>query len=360
MADDDLLSRLGAVRERLAEIDRSVADPALAAHQSRLRDLMRERARLSPIQDKAILRAALRADLDAARAMWAEAGPDARGWIDAETTRLESRLGELERELRLLFLPRDPRDDRGVIVEVRAGAGGEEAALFAADLLRMYVRYAERRGWKTELLGANETGIGGFKEVSLGIEGDAVYSRLRFESGVHRVQRVPETEAGGRVHTSTATVAVMTDPDEVEVEIRPEDLEIDTYRSSGAGGQHVNRTESAIRITHKPTGIVVTCQDERSQIKNRAKAMKVLRARLFDMQLQQRERQIASERRAQVGTGDRSERIRTYNFPQNRVSEERMDLTLHHLREILDGNLDELLDPLIAEDQARQLRGVEP
>jgi len=357
--DDDLQSRLTAVHERFAEIDRALAEPALAADQVRLRDLMRERAKLAPTQEKAAERAVVGADLDAARTMLAEADADSRGWIRDEVVRLEARLAELEGEIRILLLPRDPRDDRGVVVEVRAGAGGDEAALFAADLVRMYARYAERRGWKAEMLNSSETGIGGFKEVSLGIEGESVYSRLRFESGVHRVQRVPETEASGRIHTSTATVAVMTDADEVELDIRPEDLEIDTYRSSGAGGQHVNRTESAIRITHKPTGMVVTCQDERSQIKNRAKAMKVLRARLYDMQVQERDRQIASDRRAQVGTGERSERIRTYNFPQNRLSEERIDLTLYHLREILDGALDEVLDPLIAEDQARRLRGAE-
>lgn len=219
------------------------------------------------------------------------------------------------------------------------------------------MRYAERRGWQTEILSASETDGGGYREIVLGISGDAVYSRLKFESGVHRVQRVPETEASGRIHTSTATVAVMTEADEVDVDIRPEDLEVDTYRSSGAGGQHVNRTESAIRITHKPTGLVVTCQDERSQIKNRAKALKVLRARLLDMRIQAQHSQIASERRALVGTGDRSERIRTYNFPQNRVSEERIDLTLYRLREILEGDLDPVTGPLVAEDQARALRG---
>lgn len=301
----------------------------------------------------------MRADIEVARGMLAEADAGSRGWIEAEVAGLEGRDTALDAEIRVLLLPRDPRDDRNVIVEVRAGAGGEEAALFAANLARMYAKYAERRGWTAEVLSSSETGIGGFRELALGIQGDGVYSRLRFESGVHRVQRVPETEANGRVHTSTATVAVLTEADEVEVDVRSEDLAVDTFRASGAGGQHINRTESAIRITHKPTGIVVTCQDERSQIKNRAKAMKVLRARLYDLQLQERDREIASERRAQVGSGERSERIRTYNFPQNRISEERIDLTVYHLRDILEGNLDEILEPLLAEDQARRLRGVE-
>ena len=359
MPDDDLHTRLTAVRDRLAEIDRAVSDPARVGDQERLRDLLRERARLAPTQERALQREAARADLEAARAMLAEADADSRAWIVAEVTGAEQRLAALEGEIRVLLLPKDPRDERNVIVEVRAGAGGEEAALFAADLARMYAKYAERRGWKTEVLSGNETGIGGFKEVSLGVEGDGVYSRLRFESGVHRVQRVPETEANGRIHTSTATVAVLTEADEVEVAIRPEDLEVDTYRASGAGGQHINRTESAIRITHKPTGLIVTCQDERSQLKNRAKAMKVLRARLYDLQLQARDREIASERRALVGSGERSERIRTYNFAQNRVSEERIDLTVYHLRDILEGALDEVIDPLVALDQARRLRGAD-
>ena len=298
----------------------------------------------------------MQADREAAAAMLAAAEGEEREWLLAELERLDAGLAAAAADLRTLLLPRDPRDERGVVVEVRAGAGGDEAALFAADLLRMYARYAERRGWKADLLAGTPTDIGGFREAELGIEGEGVFSRLKFECGVHRVQRVPETEANGRVHTSTATVAVLADADEVEVEIRPEDLEVDTYRASGAGGQHVNRTESAIRITHRPSGLVVTCQDERSQIKNRAKALKVLRARLYDQRMGERAREIAQERRSQVGSGDRSERIRTYNFPQNRVSEERIDLNLYQLRLVLDGDLDPLLEPLMAEDQARRLR----
>ncbi len=354
---DDLRSRLLAVRERFGEIERTLAAPGAGGDQGRLTELLRERARLEPIHAKAQQRDALRADLQAAHAMLAEAPEADRSWLEAEVGGVAERLEAVEQELRLLLLPRDPRDERNVVVEIRAGAGGEEAALFAADLARMYARYAERRGWRADVLAASETGIGGYKEIALGVEGDGVYSRLKFESGVHRVQRIPETEANGRIHTSTATVAVMPEADEVEVDIRPEDLEIDTYRASGAGGQHVNRTESAIRLTHRPTGIVVTCQDERSQIKNRAKAMKVLRARLYDLESQRQNEQIASERRAQVGTGERSERIRTYNFPQNRVSEERIDVTLYQLRTVLEGDLDLILEPLLAEDQARRLRG---
>ena len=359
MGDGDLERRLTAVRERMAEIDRAAAESGRGTDQHALRELLRERARLAPVQERAEARAAVRADLEAAFALQKGLDPVDGGWLDEETASLRGRLRAIEDELRVLLLPHDPRDDRGVIVEVRAGTGGEEAALFAADLLRMYARYAERRGWKAEVLSASETGIGGVKEASLGVEGGGAFSRLRFESGVHRVQRVPETEANGRVHTSTATVAVLTEPDEVEVTIRPEDLDVDTYRASGAGGQHINRTESAIRITHRPSGIVVSCQDERSQMKNRAKAMKVLRARLYDQRVQEVESETASERRNQVGGGERSERIRTYNFPQNRVSEERIDLTLYRLRDVLAGNLDDILDPLLAEDQARRLRGAD-
>jgi len=345
----------------LAEIERTLGEPAALADPAALTGLLRERARLGPIAAAAAERAALQQELRTAQGMAAEATADEadRRWVQGEVARLSGALGEAEERLRVLLLPRDPRDERSVVVEIRAGAGGEEAALFAASLGRMYGRYAERRGWRTEVLAASETGIGGFRELSLEVEGEGAYSRLKFESGVHRVQRVPETEANGRIHTSTATVAVLPEADEVEVRIRPEDLEIDVYRASGAGGQHINRTESAVRITHLPSGLVVTCQDERSQLKNREKAMKVLRARLYDQESRRRHAEIASDRRAQVGSGDRSERIRTYNYPQNRVSEERIELTIYHLRDVLDGGLDEVLEPLIAADQARRLRGAQ-
>ena len=266
----------------------------------------------------------------------------------------------LAQKLQLLLLPKDPLDGKNVILEIRAGAGGEEAALFAHSLLRMYTMYAAKRNWKAELMSQNATELGGVKEAALSLEGEDIYSRLKFESGVHRVQRVPETETGGRIHTSTVTVAVLPQADEVEVEIDPKDLQIDTFRSSGAGGQHINKTESAIRITHLPTGLVVECQDERSQYKNKDKAMKVLRSRLYQRELEKQNREIADNRKAQVGTGDRSERIRTYNFPQGRCTDHRIGLTLYRLDAILDGELDELIDPLIADYQAKLLAAQRP
>mgnify|MGYP000785160219 FL=1 len=272
---------------------------------------------------------------------------------------LEQARAEMERtqeELKVLLLPRDPNDEKNVIVEIRGGAGGEEAALFAGSLLRMYSMYAEAKGWKAEILSANETELGGFKEVSFMIEGEGAYSRLKFESGVHRVQRVPETESQGRIHTSTVTVAVLPEAEEVDVEINPADLQIDTYRSGGAGGQHVNKTESAIRITHLPTGTVVECQDERSQYKNKDRAMKILRSRILEAEREKQHEAIAGERRAQVGTGDRSERIRTYNFPQGRVSDHRIGLTLYKIEQIMNGALDEVIDALITADTAEKLK----
>ena len=267
----------------------------------------------------------------------------------------EPRVGVHLEELKILLLPKDPNDDKTVIVEVRAGTGGEEAALFAADLYRMYVRYAERNSWRVETLEANETGIGGYKEVIFRIDAEGAYSKLKYESGVHRVQRVPVTEASGRIHTSAATVAVLPEAEDIDIEIRQEDLKIDTYRSSGAGGQHVNTTDSAIRITHIPTGIIVTCQDERSQIKNRARAMSYLKTKLYDIQMQKQAEEQASERRRQVGTGDRSERIRTYNFPQNRVTDHRVNVTIYKLDQYLDGDLYDLIEALSVADQTERL-----
>ena len=264
-------------------------------------------------------------------------------------------MAKLEEELKLLLLPKDPNDERNVIIEIRGGAGGEEAALFAGSLYRMYSMYAESKGWKQEILNAHPTELGGYKEISFSIEGEGAYSRLKYESGVHRVQRVPETESQGRIHTSTVTVAVLAEADEVELEINPADLKIDVFRASGAGGQHINKTESAVRITHLPTGCVVECQDERSQFKNKDKAMKILRSRLYEMLLNEQNDKIASERRTQVGTGDRSERIRTYNYPQGRLTDHRINLTIYRLEEILNGNLEEVLNALATADQAAKL-----
>lgn len=272
--------------------------------------------------------------------------------LDASRDQIET----ASQELRVLLLPQDPNDEKNVIIEIRGGAGGDEAALFAGSLYRMYSMYAESRGWTSEILSANETELGGYKEVSFSLDGDGVYSRLKFESGVHRVQRVPETEAQGRIHTSTVTVAVLPEAEEVELEIDPKDLQIDVFRSSGAGGQHVNKTSSAIRVTHLPTGMVVECQDERSQYKNKDKALKVLRSRLLDIKVREQNDRIASERKLQVGTGDRSERIRTYNFPQGRCTDHRIGLTLYKLDSIIDGDLDELLDALMTFDQAEKLQ----
>jgi len=276
-----------------------------------------------------------------------------------ELRALEPQLEELEVQIKFLLLPKDPNDNRNVIVEIRAGAGGEEASLFAAVLFRMYMRYAERKGWTTEMLSSSETGLGGFKEVIFRIEGEGAYSLLKYESGVHRVQRVPVTEASGRIHTSTATVAVLPEAEEVDVHIDSDDLKIDTFRASGAGGQYVNMTDSAVRITHLPTGIVVTCQDERSQLKNRVKAMQLLRAKLYEMELKKQEDELAAERKGQIGTAERSERIRTYNYPQNRVTDHRIGLTLYKLDQILDGDLDELIEALVMADQSERLKRLE-
>ena len=282
--------------------------------------------------------------------------PDFRALAQEELTDARSRMEQLEEQLRLLLLPRDPDDERSVVLELRGGVGGEEGALFAASLLRMYTMYAQEKGWRMDIVSMNETELGGVKECSVLVEGTGVYSRLKFESGVHRVQRVPETESGGRIHTSAATVAVLPTVEDVELDIDPKDLQIDTYRSSGAGGQHVNKTESAIRITHLPTGLVVECQDERSQYKNKDKAMRVLRSRLYEMEREKQAAQTAAARKSQVGSGDRSERIRTYNFPQGRVTDHRIGLTLYKLDAILDGDLDELIDALVTAEQAEKLK----
>ncbi|MEG2174260.1 MAG: peptide chain release factor 1 [Oscillospiraceae bacterium] len=353
-----MLEKLKAAAGRFEEIDRRLMEPTVVNDTANFRSLMKERKALAPIVEKYHELSAAQASLDEARELLEGDSVDRelKEMAEEQANEGEEAVERCERELKILLLPHDPDDDKSCIIEIRGGAGGDEAALFASNLYRMYTMYAEQRGWKSEILGSNETELGGFKEVSVLLEGDAAYSRMKYESGVHRVQRVPDTEAAGRIHTSTVTVAVLPEAEEVEVDIDPSDLQIDTYRSGGAGGQHVNKTESAIRITHLPTGLVVECQDERSQHKNKDKAMRVLRSRLYERMLEERNAQIASDRRSQVGTGDRSERIRTYNFPQGRVTDHRIGLTLYKLEAVLNGSLDELLDALITYDQAEKLR----
>ena len=349
-----MLEKLKEIALRYEDLQAQLADPGVYGDAVRLRDVTRELKELEPIVAAYhAWRAAQASRADAEELLH---DPDLRELAQEEFAAARAECERLERELTLLLLPKDPNDRRNVILEIRSGVGGEESALFAGTLLRMYTMYAQSRGWRCETVNLSETELGGVKECSVLIEGEGAFSRLKFESGVHRVQRVPETESGGRIHTSAATVAVLPEAEEVDVEIDPKDLQIDTYRSSGAGGQHVNKTESAIRITHLPTGLVVECQDERSQYKNKDKAMKVLRSRLYERELARREEAEAASRRSQVGSGDRSERIRTYNFPQGRVTDHRIGLTLYKIDAILDGGLDELIDALVTADQAEKLR----
>ena len=348
-----MLEKLQAIARRLDQVERQLSDPAVYADRESLTRLSREQKELTPIVDA--FRAWQQAETDCAGAQELLSDPEMRELAQEELHRARQERDRLSEELKRLLLPRDPNDDRNVILEVRAGIGGEEGALFAADLLRMYALYAERRGWNMELVYENTTELGGVKEASATIEGQGAWSRLKFEAGTHRVQRVPETESSGRIQTSAATVAVMPEAEEVEFTIDPKDLQIDTFRSSGAGGQHVNKTESAIRIIHIPTGTVVDCQDERSQGKNKEKALKVMKSRLADLERQKREREISSERRSQIGTGDRSERIRTYNFPQGRVTDHRIGLTLYAIESFLNGGMDEMVESLITADRAEKL-----
>ena len=348
---DDLLIRFEEVLNELGE-------PDVTANPDRFQKLMKEQSDLQPIVDTYKEYKKNKETIqDSLSMLEEEKDEEMREMLKEELSDAKKRVEELEHELKILLLPKDPNDNKNVIVEIRAGAGGDEAALFAAEIYRMYVKYAESRRWKTEMMSLNENGIGGFKEVTFMINGAGAYSRLKYESGVHRVQRVPETESGGRIHTSTITVAVMPEAEDVEVEIDPKDLQIDTYRSGGAGGQHVNKTESAIRITHIPTGIVVQCQDERSQHKNKDKAMKVLKSRIYEHFLKEKESAEASARRSMVGSGDRSERIRTYNFPQGRVTDHRINMTLYRLEAFLDGDMDEMIDALILAERTAQLTG---
>ena len=355
-----MLDKLHAVEEKYRELESLISDPAVLADMPKWQKLSREHAQLAPVVEKYREYKKVREGLAEAKAIFDD-NPDAdmRGLAEDEIAELRPRLEALERELPILLLPKDPNDAKNVIVEIRGGVGGEEAALFAGDLFRMYARYAERRGWRVDVIDKNATEIGGFKEISFSVDGAGAYSFLKYESGTHRVQRVPVTESSGRIHTSAVTVAVLPEAEEVEVEIAPADLRIDTYCASGAGGQYVNRTETAIRITHLPTGIVVQCQDEKSQLKNKEKAMRVLRARILEAAREEQAATVAADRKSQVGSGDRSERIRTYNFPQGRVTDHRIGLTLHKLAAVLDGDLDELLAALITADQAEKLRQAE-
>lgn len=351
-----MFDKLDAVVARYDEINHRLMEPDVVNDQKKYTDLMKEYKRLTPIVEKYQEYHKAKQGYQDALELLEEGDKELRELAQEEYDLNKEQMESSARELKILLLPRDPNDDKNVIVEIRGGAGGEEAALFANSLFRMYTMYADSLGWNWEVLNANETELGGYKEISFSISGENAYSRLKFESGVHRVQRVPETETQGRIHTSTVTVAVLAEAEDVELEIDPKELQIDVFRSSGAGGQHVNKTSSAIRVTHLPTGMVVECQDERSQYKNKDKALKVLRSRLLDIKVREQNDKIASERKLQVGTGDRSERIRTYNYPQGRMTDHRIGLTLYKLDAILNGDLTELLDALMTFDQAEKLQ----
>ena len=351
-----LAARLEALERRLEELEGTLADPAVTSDMERYRTIRRSFAETEPVVAKFREHRTLEAQHQEAQALVESPDAELRALATDEASALEERLATLERELKVLLLPDDPNDAKNVVLEIRAGTGGDEATLFAAEIFRMYSRFAEQAGWKVRTTSLSESGAGGIKEVIALIEGERVYSRLKFESGVHRVQRVPETEAQGRIHTSAITVAVLPEADEVEVVIDEKELRIDTFCSSGPGGQSVNTTQSAVRITHLPTNIVVQCQDEKSWHKNKARALQVLRSRLYDRMLREQQEAIAKERRGMVGRGDRSEKIRTYNFPQNRVTEHRLGLTIHNLTAVMDGKLDEIVEALVAEDQAERLR----
>ncbi len=356
-----MLDKLAQVEQRFEEINEKLCQPDVVSDMELYKKYMQEMKHLTPVVEKFREHKKALADIEGATEMLDDSSLDAelREMAFEELEAAKEQADITQQELKVLLLPRDPNDDKNVIVEIRGGAGGDEASLFANSLYRMYSMYAQTMGWSSEILSANETEVGGFKEISFMISGEGAFSRFKFESGVHRVQRVPETESQGRIHTSTVTVAVLPEAEEVDIQINPADLQIDTFRSSGAGGQHINKTESAIRITHLPTGTVVECQDERSQHKNRDKAMRILRSRILEAEREKQASEIAGERRSQVGTGDRSERIRTYNYPQGRLTDHRIGLTLYKLEAILNGSLDELIDALITADTAEKLRAQE-
>ena len=353
-----MIDKLNALEQKFEELGSLMADPAIIANPSMYQKHARSYSELGEIVAKFRRYKEVTRAIEETRALLnSEDDPEMQKLVSEELSTLQDRAGNCQKELQLLLTPKDPNDEKNVLLEIRAGTGGAEASLFAADLFRMYSRYAERQGWRIEIMEEHASEVGGYKEIIAMIEGERVYSKLKYESGVHRVQRVPATEASGRIHTSAVTVAVLPEADEVEIVIDPKDNRIDTCCSSGPGGQSVNTTYSAVRITHLPTSLVVSCQDEKSQIKNRAKALRVLRSRLYDLALQEQQKSIAENRRSQVGTGDRSEKIRTYNFPQNRVTEHRIGLTLHNLTDILDGNIGEIIDSLVTHFQAEKLKG---
>lgn len=352
-----MFAKIKEIENRYDQLQNELSRPEIIQDQDIYRKYSKEHSHLSPIIDTYHKYISFQEEIENNRTLLNDSDQEIRKLAREEIEILESNLSKLEKDLKILLLPKDPNDEKNILLEIRAGTGGEEAALFAADLMRLYLRYVELQGWKTEILSQNSTGIGGIKEIIILVEGHNVYSRLKHESGVHRVQRVPETETQGRIHTSAVTVAVLPEAEEVDVEINQEDLRIDTFRASGHGGQHVNVTDSAVRITHLPTGLVVSCQDEKSQHKNKAKGMKVLRSRLLDKQQSEQHSKISEERKNMVGSGDRSERIRTYNFPQGRVTDHRIGLTLYKLEAVLQGQLDMILDPLITHFQTEALKG---
>ena len=351
-----MFDKLDFITEKYDELAQKVSDPEIIGNQPVWQKLIKEMGEMEPIVKAYKEYKKAKNDLADAKEILEEGDEEMRELAKMEIGELEETIENQEAELKILLLPKDPNDEKNVILEVRAGTGGEEAALFGADLLRMYTRYAERNRWKTELIDINDTGMGGIKEAIMLIKGKGAYSRLKYESGAHRVQRVPETESSGRVHTSAATIAVLPEVDDVEVDLNPNDVRVDVYRASGNGGQCVNTTDSAVRLTHEPTGLVVTCQDEKSQIKNKEKAFKVLKARLYDLEMQKQQDEIAGQRKSMVGSGDRSERIRTYNFPQGRVSDHRIGMTIYKLDTFLDGDIDEIVDGLITSDQAEKMK----
>ncbi|MCI9016252.1 MAG: peptide chain release factor 1 [Clostridia bacterium] len=352
-----MFQKLDDVEKKYDELTIKISDPEVIAKNQEWQKLMKEHSDMTPVVEKYRQYKKVKADFEEAKEMMND--KELKDLAEAEMLQAKEKLPKLEEELKMLLIPKDPDDDKNVICEIRAGAGGEEAALFAGTLFRMYSMYTERRHWKLEILNENETGLGGYKEISFMITGKGAYSRLKFESGVHRVQRVPDTESSGRIHTSTSTVAVLPVVEDVEIEINPADVKMDVYRASGAGGQHVNKTSSAVRLTHIPTGIVAECQTERSQLQNREYAMRLLRSRLYEQEREKRDLELANERKSQVGSGDRSEKIRTYNYPQGRITDHRIGVSIFQMEDFLNGNIDEMLDSLIAADRAERLKGEE-